>query len=287
MRGKRRAGLFAGLLIGAAFVLPATQPATSAGLPPAAPGTRAMWLWDNREDPAGVVGFAGVRGVQEIFVYVDAAVLTDGSLPRLRRMKQLADVAGVRLTALNGDPSWAVDHAPALAWQKAVVRTGLFTGLHLDVEPYALPAWKTNLQATAKAYLGLLDKLRALSTLPIDADVPFWYGQYRVGTLNLANEVLKRVAAITVMSYRDTGVGPNSILDVSRDWLVRGSAAGKRVRLGAETGPLPDCGYCTFAGKGATALGNELAEVDAATRTTYSFGGIAVHHYSAWKNLPA
>jgi hypothetical protein len=29
------------------------------------------------------------------------------------------------------------------------------------------------------------------------------------------------------------------------------------------------------------------AEVDAATRTTYSFAGIAVHHYEAWRDLPA
>ena len=84
--------------------------------------------------------------------------------------------------------------------------------------------------------------------------MPFWYGEYTVGAKNLADEVLKRVNAVTVMSYRDTGTGPNSMLAISQDWLTRGAAAGKRVRLGAETSPLPDCTHCTFAEEGATRL---------------------------------
>jgi hypothetical protein len=88
------------------------------------------------------------------------------------------------------------------------------------------------------------------------------------------------------MSYRDTGTGSNSMLTVSQDWLARGAAAGKRVRLAAETNPLPDCRYCTFAEEGATRLTRELAKVDAATRRTAAFGGIAVHRYGTWRALP-
>ena len=87
------------------------------------------------------------------------------------------------------------------------------------------------------------------------------------------------------MSYRDTGTGPNSMLAVSQDWLRRGAAAGKRVRLGAETDPLPDCVYCTFAEEGAARMSQELAKVDAATRQTPAFGGIAIHRYAAWRAM--
>ena len=117
--------------------------------------------------------------------------------------------------------------------------------------------------------------------------MPFWFGQYKFGQKNLADEVLARVKAVTVMSYRDTGTGNNSMLSVSRDWLARGAAAGKRIRLSAETGELPDCTYCTFAEEGAKRLNQELAKVDAATRQTAAFGGIAIHRYSAWRALPA
>ena len=285
MRGRWRAGLATAILMATSLALPAARSAGSAGLPPAAPGTRAMWLWD--DSPASeVITWAAGHGVSEIFVHVAPATLSR-DLPRLRELKQRADGSRIRLTALGGDPAWATNHAAALAWQRAVVGTGLFNGLHVDVEPYLSPGWTTDLNATATAYLSMLDKLRTGSKLSVEADVPFWYGQHTIAGKNLATETLRRVSAVTVMSYRDTGTGPNSILEVSRDWLARGAATGKRVRLGAETGALADCSYCTFAEEGATALGTELAKVDAATRQAYGYAGIAVHHYGAWRNLPA
>ncbi len=288
MRRRWRTGLVTVVLMlaSAALAAPDASTARRATMTPAPANTRAMWLWG--EDPAAeVVDWAVARGVSEIFVYVSPTLLVDGDLARLHDMKQRADAARIRLTALGGDSSWVTDHRAALNWQRTVVRTGVFAGIHLDVEPYLAPGWTTALQATLKSYLALLDKVRAGSTLPLEADVPFWFGQYRVGGANLADEVLKRVAAVTVMSYRDTGTGPNSMLAVGQDWLNRGAAAGKRVRLAAETGPLTDCTYCTFREEGAARLTTELAKVDAATRATPAFAGIAVHHYGAWRTLPA
>ncbi|RZU50834.1 hypothetical protein EV385_2620 [Krasilnikovia cinnamomea] len=267
-------------------VLTASGANASAGTAPAPPGTRAMWLW-SQADPAEVMSWAARHDVTEIFTYVGTTVATDGSLPRLRELKRQADLAGVRLSALGGDESWTTDHAAALAWQKAVTGTKLFAGLHVDAEPYLLPAWNTNRNATATAYLTLLQRLRDAGPLAVEVDVPFWYGTITVSGKNLATETLRRASAVTVMSYRDSGTGPNSIYDVSRDWLARGAAAGKRVRLGAETRPLSDCPYCTFAEEGATALGDALARVDGATRSAPAFNGIAVHDYDGWRALPS
>jgi hypothetical protein len=287
MRKNWRAGLVSALLVAAAaFSLPGPSSAGSAGLTAVNAGTRAMWLWSDAA-AADVVSFAVAKGVSEIFVYVSPAVLTNGDLARMQALKQRADIAKIRLTALGGDASWTTNHAAALAWQRTVVRTGIFAGLHVDVEPYLTTGWTDDLQATEKAYLALFDKLRAGSTLPVEADVPFWFGQYSVGTKNLADEVLARVKAVTVMSYRDTATGPNSIMAISQDWLARGAAAGKRIRLGAETTSLPDCAHCTFAEEGATRLAQELAKVDAATRQSPAFGGIAVHRYGTWRTLPS
>ena len=282
-----RAGLVSVIFVAAAaLAVPVASSAGSAGLTAVKAGTRAMWLWSDAP-AADVVSWASGKGVSEIFVNVSPSVLTNGDLARMQDLKQRADAGRIRLTALGGDPAWTTDHAAALAWQKAVVKTGIFDGIHLDVEPYLTDGWTKNAQATETSYLMLLDKLRAGSTLPVEADVPFWFGQYRVGQRNLADEVLTRVKAVTVMSYRDTGTGDNSMLSVSQDWLARGAAAGKRVRLGAETGELPDCRYCTFAEEGAERLNQELAKVDGATRRTAAFGGIAIHRYGAWRALPA
>ena len=285
MIGRWAAGLVTVLLtVAGALSLPGASSAGGSGLTAAPANTRAMWLWG---DPpaAEVVNWAAGRGVSEIFVYVSLTVLTDGDLGRLQEMKRRADQRQIRLTALGGDSAWTTDHEAALAWQRTVVRTGIFAGIHLDVEPYLTDGWTTDLQGTERAYLTLLDRMRTGSTLPLEADVPFWYGEYRVGKLNLADEVLKRVRAVTVMSYRDTATGPNSIVAISQDWLARGAAVGKRVRLGAETVPLPDCRHCTFAEEGAARMTQELAKVDAAMRRSPAFAGIAVHRYGTWRAL--
>jgi len=286
MRGRWQAGLVSAILVTALAVPGVASSAGSAGLTAAPAGTRAMWLWGG-EPAAEVVEWAAGQQVSEIFVHVSADVLTNGELARLQEMNEQAAALDIKLRALGGDPGWATDHPAALAWQRAVVSTGIFSGIHIDVEPYLTDGWTQNLQGTQTAFLKLLDKMRTASALPIEADVPFWYGQYKLGRKNFADEVLRRVNGVTVMSYRDTGTGPNSMLDVSQDWLTRGKTAGKRVRLGAETGPLADCSYCTFAEEGTAHLDAELSKVDAATRSTAAFAGIAVHHYGSWRSLPA
>ncbi len=87
------------------------------------------------------------------------------------------------------------------------------------------------------------------------------------------------------MSYRDTATGPNSMYEISRDWLTRGTKAGKKVRLGAETAVLTDCAHCSFAEEGATVLGTELSTLDRAASRDRSYNGISVQHYSTWRNL--
>jgi hypothetical protein len=285
MNGRWQTGLVSVVLTAAAaLTLPGASSAGSAGLTAVPARTRAMWLWG--DDPAAeVVTWAAQHGVSEIFVYVAPDVLTNSDLARLQQMKQRADALKIKLRALGGDSSWTTDHAAGLAWLKAVVTTGIFAGIHLDVEPYLTDGWTSDQQATQQAYLNLLDEMRMASPLPLEADVPFWYSEFKVGGKNLAGEVLKRVNAVTVMSYRDTATGPNSILAVSQDWLTRGAAAGKRVRLGAETGPLADCPNCTFYEEGTAVMGRELAKVDAGTRKSGAFAGVAVHRYGSWRTL--
>ncbi|WP_449066550.1 hypothetical protein [Planomonospora algeriensis] len=227
-------------------------PSTGTRTAPAPAGTRAMWLWNSATAvPADVLAWARDQDVKEIFAYAPATLPADSArLNRMRELKRGADAAGIRLTALGGEPEWATDHAAARAWQRAVLGTGLFAGSHVDVEPYALPAWQSGQASLAQSFVRMLQVLQADSTLPLEADVPFWYGEIPLGTgTTLADRVLAQVDAVTVMSYRDTATGPNSMTDIAADMLTRGAAAGRPVRLGAETAPLDDCPHCTFAGE--------------------------------------
>jgi hypothetical protein len=251
-----------------------------------------MWLW-SASNPAEVVPWAQATGVTDIFVYVTIDTTTvpwtipPGELSRLTTLKQLADVAGIQIAALDGDPSWVNDQATALARQRIVLATGLFAGSHIDVEPYLLPEWNTSQATVVSRYLSLLSALQSDDPRPMEADVPFWYSTIRVGRGNLADAVLQRVSAVTVMSYRDTATGPNSIMGVGTDMLKRGASKRKPVRLAAETSAQPDCPWCTFFEEGAAVMTSTLAEVDTAASRYSSFAGIAIHHYDSWRVLPS
>jgi hypothetical protein len=175
MKGRWQAGLVSAILVAAATALPGASSAGSAGLTAMPANTRAMWVWET--DPAAeVITWATRQNVSEIFVHVAPSVLTDGDLERLQDLKERAVARKIKLRALGGEPDWVTDHAAALAWQRTVVMTGLFDGIHLDVEPYLTTAWASNPQATQKAYLKLLSRMRAETRLHFEVDVPFWFG---------------------------------------------------------------------------------------------------------------
>lgn len=268
-------------LLALALALTTAWAAAAWGSPTA---TRAMWLW-HRADPAAVIDWAVDHRVREIFTFVPTELPASGDLPRLADLKARADQVGIALSALGGEPGWVFTPAVALAWQRAALDTGLFYRAHLDVEPYLLNAWTTDQTGTAHAYLDLLASLQADDPRSLEVDVPFWYSTISLDATNLADEVLSRVDAATVMSYRDTATGTNSITDVGADMLRRGSAVGKPVRLGAETQPTPDCPYCTFYEEGRRYLTRTLARVDLVEHDEPAYNGVAVHQYLSWTQL--
>ena len=245
----------------------------------APPGTRAMWLWE-RESPEAVAGWAKARSVTTIFAYYDPRA----DATELTRLRALCDDAGITLDALGGEPDWTTDHAAALAWARAAAASGLFRGLHVDVEPYLLPAWAERQATLVPQLLRLLEELSRIGP-PVELDVPFWLPTVQVGGENLADAVLARVDGVTVMSYRNTATGGNSMLGVADDLLRRAGKAAKPARLGAETQALGDCAYCTFHGGTDSAMRATLSDVDRAAQRYAAFEGIAVHQYDTWTAL--
>jgi hypothetical protein len=263
------------LMVGS-VVLPA-QASAAATTPP-----RAMWVW-SWSDAGAVVSLARARGVATLFVGVPPDLTTSASLPKVRDLVSRAKAAGLRVDALGGDPgwvdnpSWAVDH-----WVRPTIATGLFTGLHVDVEPWTTPAWTTRQAATVSSYLTLLDRLvSAGGGRSVEADIPFWFGQIAAGQgSTLDRETMRRVSAVTIMAYRNTAAGTDGTLAVAAGELAAAAALGKPVRVGQETNYLgsdPTEVKQTFYGQTLTRMHDQLAQVDAGASAYATYAGIAVH----------
>jgi hypothetical protein len=96
--------------------------------------------------------------------------------------------------------------------------------------------------------------------------------------------VLAKATRLTVLTYRNTVTGPNSLLDVGRDMLTR-ARAGTSIRVAIETQPLTDCANCTYAGARQGAVTAALADIDRLAAAYPVYAGVAVHNYQAWRAL--
>lgn len=243
---------------------------------------RGLWVWQS-VGPAAIVRFAEANHVSTLWLATSSSP-GPAERERLTRTVHRAARHGVSVAALGGSPRWGTHPAWAVEWARASLRAAPFRGVHLDVEPYALQRWHGDRQRVIRLYLTMLDQVGALRG-PLDVDVPFWYGTVRTHGHTLADEVLARVDHVTVMSYRDRAIGPNSIVDVSRDWLRRADAAGVGLRLGAETNRLGGCPQCTFHEEGADALVRQQRRVVDRLAGRPSFDGVAVHDWAGWSAL--
>ena len=280
------AGSAAALVAMAPVAAAAPQAGTVTAVASAAQDTRAMWVWDT-STPAATVDLAVSAGIDQLFVAVPPNLTTSSQLPNIKALSDRARAAGIRVDALGGDPGW-VDNPTWVVtyWLKPAKSSGLFTGIHVDVEPYSTSAWGTDQATVVSKYLTLLDKLKAnAGTYPIEADIPFWFNTIHAvastgAASTLDREIMKRTAGVTVMSYRNTAAGTDGTLDIATPALAAGAALGKPVRLGQETNYLGATAVDTkqtFYGWTRTAMEAQLAQVNSGASASATYAGLAIH----------
>jgi len=222
---------------------------------------------------------------------------------------------GMRLAALDGDPHYALpeQHDLVLAIVDAVVAYNAaaqpaerFDGIHFDIEPYALEAWKdapTRAQLLT-AYLDLTARAAARAHAGgarYATDVPYWWTSrdpttgeamtaitFRGVRQAATDHLLEMVDAVGIMDYRTQATGPEGLIQSVLGTLRRADQLKKaRVFVGVET---EDVGTgvpasITFAGKSMGHLNAELATAERAFIGYRSFAGIAIHQYRSFQKM--
>jgi hypothetical protein len=259
--------------------LAASQAAVDRSGRPAA--ERAMWVWDT-SDPQAVVTLATSRGIGQLYAAVPPHVESSPKLAELQQLVALADAAGLRVDALGGDPGW-VDNPTWVVtnWLQPTLATGLFTGVHVDIEPYTTSAWTKNRKAVIKKYLTTLDTLRtAAAGTPIEADIPFWFDEIAANGSTLDREIMQRTDGVAVMAYRNQAAGPDGTIALASAEVAAGAQLGRPVRIGQETnflGTDPSEVKQTFHGMTLAQMESQLALVQDAFAASPAFAGLAIH----------
>ena len=180
-----------------------------------------------------------------------------------------------------------------------------FDGINVDIEPYIMPAFKTDKPSLQIEYLDGLQKMiqrrdAAGINLPFGTVIPKWYDTSDSasnipwnGSTKWMSEHIQDISDyIGIMDYRDTADGTAGIIQGAVGELAYANQIGKpqSVVVGVETLDIANGGdpeTITFREEGRTHMENELDKVYAAFNNDPAFAGIAMHHYDSVRYLPS
>lgn len=258
------------------------------------------WLWDVKEivkDSDGVIDFLAKNNVGTLYIQINYEVKKDV----YRGFIKMAAQKGISVYALDGSSDWiSVGGEKAQKrffnwltdYQESSKVDEVFSGVHLDVEPYLNKEYKNDRNKAIEKYqeflLYAVDECKKLN-LAFGVDIPFWFDEVdystRFGIGTAAEWVIKNVSNVTVMAYRDTASGRNGINKLIENEMAIGEKYNSKVEIAVETGKSGEGDSITFFEEGQEYMLRQLSVVEDTYKDNSSFSGFAIHHYKSWRDL--
>lgn len=238
---------------------------------------RSAWLWSEATGAIGaadLAAFAARQGVREVWV----SVPWQGPTRRTAAVVRALEARGIVTACLGGDPEWAMDASPAVAWTTRCLDSGLFTRVHLDIEPWALPSWCDDAAGLLAGLHGALRAVVATDAVEVGIDLPAWLARDHPTAFT---GMLRTADAVTIMAYRDRA---DTILADAEAAVRIAALRAKPWRIGVDAVPAFDP-RTTFFDDGRDMLARQTAQVAASLAEHPGFAGIAVHDLGAWREL--
>lgn len=263
---------------------------------------KATWVWQTELIEDGgkdLLDFAQNQGINLIYLQINR----DMPASEYEAFIKIAHADNIAVHALGGDPGWAqTKHRDRLVglvdwvndYNNAEASDAQFDGIHLDIEPYVLPEWGTDPEGVIGTWINniqaFLDAAHASgSKLDLGIDLPFWFDGYTVpgqGDEKLTEWFMKSFDHVTVLAYRNTVDSEHGIVELARDEMESAQRLGTKVLVAVNTKQMPGEEYTSFYGSGKSEMDQSLASLSGALESYTSYGGIAIHDFRNWENMP-
>lgn len=285
----------------------------------------AMWVYKTEplmaEGPerAELFDFCEARHITDLFWATHyqghGRTMEIGRAAELHAFIKAATAHGLRIHALSGDPSHALtrNHDRVLQrvdasveFNHAAPEDERLAGVHFDIEPHGLPEWKAAsldekcvlLTQYVEVNIKACDRLRSLGAkMQYGADITFWFDKTQPGgeptypvtikgvTKDATKHLLDVVDNVGIMSYRNTAVGKNGIVDLVTKTITFADTAKGKAYVGvkmADIGPPME----GFFGQTEAAMKEALKPVTQAFEGHRGFAGFAWFMYGAYRKMP-
>ncbi|MBX6392157.1 MAG: hypothetical protein IRY96_01695 [Burkholderiales bacterium] len=269
-----------------------------AGLPKAAPAAqdfaalpKALWVWlKSLHELEGLSRFAGQHGFEALMIHFrkDARALMLSAQPEaLAHLRSLRE-GGIAIYALAGEPQWAMrDAVPDTVEQLIEIerRHALFDGLHYDVEPHSLPAWRER-GGRERLMHGLVRLARHTRTaLPSHLKLQFAlnprHSLVSTGSADALSGLAPYVDEVALMAYRDA---PQRQLEAAAPAAERLHALDIPWRMGVLSNPPREKGV-SYHGLAAEAFEARMQELWAGARRLPHCRGLIFENYHSLRAL--
>ncbi|MGO4789109.1 copper amine oxidase N-terminal domain-containing protein [Paenibacillus sp. 2KB_20] len=259
---------------------------------------KGTWIWDSnilKQDQDKIISFARIKGLTDIYLQVDRDIDPAIYEGFIRKAKS----EGIQVEALEGRPEWAYrskqeDIQKFIAWVKAynaaVGPEASFSGLHFDIEPYALSEWTKDNKTILESWmdnLRLIEKETKGSGLKIAIDVPFWLNTINVPgkDYSMSAWMLEKFDCLVIMNYRNYALGNNGIVKNAQAILREASTLKKKVVVAVETLESKEGPRVSFYSMSSEVMEKELQSAHNQLAHYTSYAGFAIHDFKSWKDM--
>ena len=261
------------------------------------PQKNSTWIWNPwslYKEEKNILQFLQKNKVQQVYLQVDPEI------PNSIYQQFIAKAGknNINVQALDGSADWIFTENNKMnsffqwltKYQKNSKENQRFSGVHLDIEPYLLPKWSTDLNKTVLAYQETIKASIIKSNklgLPIGIDMPFWFDtisfRNKYGNSNLAKWTIKEASYTTIMAYRNTSTGSNGINTLVKEEVQYAKSVKKPIQIAVETGESLEGANVSFYGKPLSYMTQELNKVKK-TYAKYDIS-ISIHYIETWMQM--
>jgi hypothetical protein len=258
----------------------------------------ATWLWNTYsiwKEKDKTLDFLGRNGVNLLYLQIDEEIPAGVYSTFISE----ATSRGIVVHALGGDPNWVLPEQKGKLYQfidwvntynNSVKPVERFNGIHLDVEPYVLPQWRSDPDKTMGLWMdlvsGFVQQVKADTHLTTGADLPVWLDKVSLndgygGKTTLSDWMIHKLDQVALMAYIDNA---NGIIKAVSNEMDEAEKAGTPVIIGVDTFNNNE-ENSSFYAKGSSQMQSELNTVVQALSSKSVFTGYAVHEYQSWSTL--
>lgn len=256
---------------------------------------KGMWVWGLDTVSYDTLRvFAQSHKIETVLLSLSAPVrarLLNEDDTLLSKLRDFRD-GPIQLVALTGDPSWAerAGRMPRSLNELLQIqaRHHLFDGLHLDIEPHALLAWREK-DRRAGLLQGLIEFFdfiyKSALDLPLDAALPPQYADVVLeGGENALQSLTRRLSMVSLMAYRDTA---HEVVEWAAPALRVLQKTGVPWRMGVLVHPTAERGT-SYVGTPSDLFLADMARLDEMLRNssaTATYRGLVFEDYDGLKEL--